>query len=401
MIRYLSFLALVAVFIPSAIVLADGHNPSEHASTSTLESIEEREEPVLYFFYSPTCPHCHKQHAWLDAIEPTYPELDVQRYEVNQENQQLMVDLILEHNAQQSAGLVPLTFVNGDYFVGFDGNETTGVAIEAAIRAVLGLPAMDVDASTEVREGGINVPLAGTVYPEDYSLSMLAVVLGFLDGFNVCSLGALILIIGLALKLQRRRAIALFGGIFILTTSLVYGALIVVWYNIFDLFTSYINIMKLGVALISIGGGLYFLKEYLRMRKQGAVCEMQESPLVQRLMKRTGDAFQDGSKLLSILGVVFVFAAVVTIVEFPCSAAVPVVFAGILADAGLSTLSHLSHIGLFVLFYMLDELVVFGIAVYKLRLWMMSGTFTKWAVLVEALVLLGIGLWYLWAILGL
>jgi hypothetical protein len=238
------------------------------------------------------------------------------------------------------------------------------------------------------RRGGIHVPILGTVYPEEYSLAGLAVVLGFLDGFNVCSLGALVLIIGFALKLQRRRAILIFGGTFILTTALVYGGLIVAWYKLFDVFSAYLGYMKVTVGLLALGGGIYFLKEYVRMRSKGAVCEMQESPLIGRLMERTGTAFKNGGTLLALIGTVLLFAGVVALVEFPCSAAVPVVFAGILA-------------ALFVLLYMLDEIIIFGVAAYRLKLWMTSGTFTKWAVLAEACILIAVGVWYLGATLGL
>jgi hypothetical protein len=180
----------------------------------------------------------------------------------------------------------------------------------------------------------------------------------------------------------------------------VYGGLIILWYKIFAVFSAYLTFMKAGVALLSLGGGWYFLKEYLRMRAQGAVCEMQESPLVNRLMAHTGKAFEDKATMVSVLGAVLVFAAVLAIVEFPCSAAVPVVFAGVLADAGLSTFSYLAHIGIFISFYMLDEIIVFAVAASKLKLWMMNGSFTKSAALAEALILLGIGFWYLTTLLG-
>jgi len=357
----------------------------------------EEKELVLYFFHSPTCPHCRKEQMFLDRMAEAYPVLEIHRYEAADPTYQpLMVRLARDHGATQYLGVVPLTFVNGRYFVGFDSEATTGKEIEAAVRDLLGI----VGGDTLPAQEGIHVPILGTVYPAEYSLPVLAVTLGFLDGFNVCSLGALVLIIGLSLKLQRRRAIVLFGGLFILTTALVYGGLIVVWFKIFEYFTNYITSMKVGVALLALGGGLYFLKEYLRMLKQGAVCELQQSPLINKLMEHTGSVFTRRGKLLTAASAVLVFAAVVAVVEFPCSAAVPLVFAGILADAGLSTVSYLSHIGLFVLFYMLDELFVFGIAAYRLKLWMTSGTFTKWAVLGEAAILIGIGGWYLGAALG-
>jgi hypothetical protein len=229
---------------------------------------------------------------------------------------------------------------------------------------------------------------------------MLAILLGFLDGFNVCSLGALMLIIGLTLKLQRRKTIIILGGTFILTTAIVYGGLIVLWFKLFEQFSRYIDFIKIFITLLALGGGVYFLKEYLRMQKQGALCELQESTFINNLMHKTGKAFEDNTRILALIGTVLTFSAVLAIVEFPCSAATPLIFAGILADAGLSTVSYLLHISLFILFYMLDEIIVFAIAAYRLKLWMTSGTFTKHAVLAEALILILIGIIYLNTVLG-
>jgi len=353
----------------------------------------------LVLFYSPTCPHCHKEQKFLDVLEKKYPALDVQRYNVdNRENIPHMIEIAAGYEgAERSLGNVPLTFVGAEYIVGYDSDETSGAEIEAAVRTVLGLEHDGATSTTHL----LNVPILGAVDPSEYSLPLLAVLLGFLDGFNICSLGALVLIIGLTLKLQRRRAILFFGGTFIVTTALVYGALIVLWYKVFDIFTAYVSMLKVLIVLLSLGGGAYFLKEYFRMRSQGAVCQLQESPFIARLSEHTSRAFEHPGRLLSVFGAVLVFAAVVAIVEFPCSAAVPVVFAGILADTGMSTLAYLLHIGLFVIFYLLDELIIFGIAAYKLKLWMLNGTFTKWAVLAEGVILFAIGLFYALGMLGL
>ncbi|HCC04908.1 TPA: hypothetical protein DEP58_01215 [Patescibacteria group bacterium] len=365
-------------------------------TVASENEILENDVATLYFFHSVTCPHCREEQKFLDKLETKYPELTILRYEVSDPTHTpLMRQLAAEHGAERYLGNVPLTFVGEQYFVGYDNERTTGAEIERAVRIVLGL-----EGSESEQSKSFSVPFFGNINQEDFSLPILAILLGFLDGFNVCSLGALVLIIGLSLKLQRRKSILLFGGTFIVTTALVYGALIVVWYQVFELFSGYIDFIKVLVALLALGGGLYFLKEYFRMRKQGPLCEFQESKLINRFMERTEDAFQNNTKLLGILGTVLVFAAVVAIVEFPCSAAVPVVFAGVLAEAGLSTFVYLSHIALFVLFYLLDEIVIFGIAAYRLKLWMTSGTFTKYAVLGEALILMLIGAYYLGTMFG-
>ncbi|MBP9749700.1 MAG: hypothetical protein KBD21_03140 [Candidatus Pacebacteria bacterium] len=359
------------------------------------------DEPVMYVFHSTTCPHCAALMKFLDStIVPKYPQLEIRRYEVSEAHSRaLLRDLALQHNVEQYKS-VPLVFVGDDFMMGYNTDKTSGVELERKVRKVLGVSTEE-DLAEAKKGETIKVALLGEVDPSKYSLAALAILLGTFDGFNVCSLGALMLIIGLTLKLQRRRAIVLFGGAFILTTAVVYGGLIVLWAQFFDLLAGYINGLKVAIALLSIAGGGYFLKEYLRMRGQGAVCTFQESTWITKVTERTGKAFENATRLVSVLGSVVVFAAVVAIVEFPCSAAVPLVFAGMLADAGVSTVAHMAYIGLFVLFYMLDELIIFGLAAYRLKLWMMNGTFTKWAVLGEALILLSIGLLYLGTFLGL
>ena len=45
----------------------------------------------LYFFYSPTCPHCHAEWDFLDTIENQYPQVSFHRIEVTDENQQALL----------------------------------------------------------------------------------------------------------------------------------------------------------------------------------------------------------------------------------------------------------------------------------------------------------------------
>ena len=361
---------------------------------------EEISDEALYLFYSPTCPHCREEKKFLEKIEREYPDLVMYQYDVAlRGNQALMKQLAQMHDAEDLLGGVPLTFVGEHHFIGFDKESTTGVEIENAIKETLGTGEI-VTSDSEDRGKSFNVPFLGTIYAEDFSLPMLAILLGFLDGFNVCSLGALVLIIGLTLKLQRRKAIVLLGGTFIVTTAIIYGGLIVFWAKLFEYFGSKVDYVKILVAFMALAGGIYFLKEYLRMRKQGAMCELSESKLINSMMERTGKAFEDNTKLLGLLGSVLLFAAVITIVEFPCSAATPLVFAGVLSASGISAMAQTGYIALFVLFYMLDELIIFGIAAYRLKLWMTSGTFTKYAVLTEAIILIVIGLIFLAPLFG-
>jgi thiol-disulfide isomerase/thioredoxin len=387
-------------------------------ATELEQTITPTYELVLHLFYSTTCPHCRTQLRFLEKMEDKYPELEIRRYILPSQENSAILDVFLEkYDATRFRGNVPLTFIGPYVFMGYDSDKGRGAEIEQAIVEVIEKSRAQQDSdqdgtsTTDLVEGGdtgslvggttIRVPFLGEIDPKDYSLPLFAILLGFLDGFNVCSLGALVLILGLTLRLQSRRAIALLGGSFIVTTALVYGGLIVLWHQLVTYVGSYLNWMTVLVGLLSLFGGLYFFREYLRMRTQGAVCQFSESKWIQRMTDYTGKAFEHRGRLLGLFGAVIAFATVVAIVEFPCSAAVPVIFASILADMGLSTAHSLGYISLFVLFYMLDELVIFGIAVYKLKIWMTNGSFTKWAVLGEAILLIAIGVYYLGTLSGL
>ncbi len=110
-------------------------------------------------------------------------------------------------------------------------------------------------------------------------------------------------------------------------------------------------------------------------------------------------AIQGQVSILALMVSVLLFAAVITVVEFPCSAAVPGFFAGILAKSGLSSVQYLSYIALFVLFYMFDEIIVFLLAVFTMTVKLASKRFISWITLIEAIVLFLLGAYYLFGFL--
>lgn len=353
----------------------------------------------VHFFYGETCPHCAAEQRFLNDIEKWYPDVVIHRYSTsNRSNIELLVELLKQYGAEQYFGSVPMTFVGDEFFPGFD--NVVGVQIESALQRYLehngGLPLNGAAGtiSTEAYSTPVELPFVGRVDAGTYSLPALAVLLGFLDGFNICSLGALVLILGLVLALRSRRKILLFGGAFILTTAVIYGFLIILWYQLFSFLAPYIRVMGVLIGLLGIGGGIFFFNQFLKYRKYGPACETTGSKIVARFSTKVQKSFRGPGGILTLLGIIFLFAVVITVVEFPCSAVVPVIFAGILAEAQLAPLLYLFYIMLFVCFYMLDELVIFLVAVLTTRLWMTSPKFVTWATLVEGMVLFTLGLYY-------
>lgn len=362
----------------------------------------------INFFYSRTCPHCAAESDFLSSMEQEYSRVEVNRY-VFSENVELARDFFEKHDIDKKKfGLVPATFINGRFFLGFASPETTGAEMEKAIRERVEIietgtstePTSTKPTSTNATSSSIvNLPLIGKLDTSQYSLPLLTVIMGTLDGFNICSLGALVLILGLVLTLRSRAKIFAYGGIFLLTTAIVYGILIVLWYKLFDLLSDYMRAMEILIGLLGIGGGIYFLKEFLKFRRYGPTCETGSQGITNRFTEKIKKTItEDSTTTLALIGLVLLFAAIITVVEFPCSAAVPLVYAGILAKADLSSFSYLIYIAFFVLFYLADELIVFGVAVWKMSVWMTSPKFVTWITLVESIILFGLGIYYLFGL---
>ncbi len=390
---------VVSTFIISIAGPVLAHSGEDHtvdegeAATSTLD---------LYLFYSETCPHCQAELTFLESIEEKYPRLDIHRYSIrNQSKYELLRSLAKEHDAEQYLGSVPLTFVGDDFFAGFDSAEGVGKEMEKSIQRQLEGGVSEQPSGVNGTTSGqvLDLPVIGSISTSDYSLPVLAVVLGALDGFNVCSLGALALILGLVIALRSRRKILLYGGSFLATTAVVYGLLIVLWYQLFEQLSAYMGVMQALIAAAALAGAGYFLWQFRRFRLYGPTCGFSGGRLVTRITNNIQAGFHNSASVFALAGSIALFAAVITIVEFPCSAAVPVVFAGILAEAQLPALGYILYIALFVLFYLIDELIVFGIAVWRMSVWLSSPRLVIWITLAEALILAALGLYYVAALL--
>ena len=95
--------------------------------------------------------------------------------------------------------------------------------------------------------------------------------------------------------------------------------------------------------------------------------------------------------LFAVLGIMLL-AASVNLIELLCSLGLPVMYTEIL---GLNSLSHLEY-GLYmlvyILFFLIDDLIIFFIAMKTLKLKGISNKYMKYSHLVGGLIMLVIGI---------
>lgn len=350
------------------------------------------------FFYSPTCPHCAKEKIFLRGLEEKYPDLIVNQYDVvnSQKNRKLLSEFYEKYDVSKSfQGLVPATFTPNKHFIGFD--EKVAKELESCLRECLAPGGQGLSLSNaSIIEKSVKIPLLGEIKLGRLSFPAMAVALGALDGFNVCSLGALILILSLVLAFKSRRKTFIFGGIFLITTAATYGFLIFFWYKLFEAVAPYLSIMNVIIGVFGVSGGVYFLRQFLRTRKNPLVCDSEGGGKVSsKFLPKLQKLLSSPSSIFLAAAAVFAFAFILTVVEFPCSAVVPVAFAAVLSHAGLSPVLYVLYIAIYVLFYLLDEIIVFLIAFFTSKIWLSQPRFFKWIILLEAIILFAIGFYYL------
>lgn len=354
------------------------------SNVSQAQEIKIDNSTKIIFFGSPTCPHCLAEKQFLKELKKDYPNLIIEEYNFS-ENINLINSLYQEYGVSKNQqGLVPATFIGEDFFIGFNESIENNITNKIA------------GTENNKNEKNIKLPFIGEIDIYKFSLPTLAIVLGIVDGFNVCSLGALIIILGLVMVLGSRKRILFLGSAFLLVTGITYGLLIFMWHQFFSIIAPYIKSMELLIGILSIAGGVYLIREYIKSRKQGAACN--SGGIIAKLSPKVEKIFANKKNIAILVGVVILFAAAVTIIEFPCSAFLPVLFASILVEANLSMSSTISYMSLFILFYMLDEVIIFLIAFFTMRIKIVSPKFINIFNLIAALIFLFLGSFYLYRI---
>ena len=339
-----------------------------------------RDDGRLHVFVHPDCHHCHEAQAFLR----TKPALDFEVHDVSrQAGWNLYREVATALNATDGALRVPLFVFGNRFILGFDQPETTGETLLALVRA-----------EGAVERGiphKIDLPVFGAINPASYSLLALTVVMGLADGFNPCAMWVLVYLISLIASLKDRTKIWWLVGTFVLTSGILYFLLMTAWLNMF-LVVGYVRPLTELVALVAIGFGISQLYELAWTR--GAVeCEVGHIEQRQRTMARIRDVVAAPlgiGSLFLVIGLAFAVNAI----EFVCSAALPAIYTHVLALSDLTTLGYYGYIALYVVFFMFDDLIIFGLAAFAAQK-MIDSRYAAFSRLAGGVVLITLGVWML------
>ncbi len=365
--------------IISLIILGIVIGFTSQGTSSTGEGFE------VHFFYLPGCSHCDEQEIFNEKLEDALSINITPHDGTTPEGIALLSQMLAERGVEREPEF-PITIFENQVFGGWESEETTGRAIEEALQQCLSGECPP--PTGEEPRNTIVLPLIGEIVLADYSLPALAVILGLVDGFNPCAMWVLVYLISLVAILKDRKRIWLIVGSFVLASGILYFLFMTAWLNLF-LFIGYVKAVTIVIGLVALGGGILQVREVIET-KGAIVCEVTDEESRKKTMSKVQEIVSSPLTWGILVGII-ALAFTVNMVEFVCSAAIPAVFTRVLSLAGLTTFQYYGYILLYVLFFMLDDLVIFATAAFAFTS-SLGNRYTKYSRPVGATIMIILGL---------
>ena len=361
----------------------------------------------LYLFYSKTCPHFEEEIKMLDSIKDDYKNLRIYKYELSEDNNSEIFKNVATLFDLNVSG-VPFTIIGEKTFIGYGENSKKtiigcieyyskhGYVDKVGQYLKKELPTYDInDDDTSIDEYledygnySFNIPIIGEVNTKTLTIPMIAVVMGFIDGFNPCAMWILLFLITMLISMKDRKKMWILGSTFLITSALIYFLIMLAWLNVAVLITK-VNIIRSVIGFIAIIGGLYNIITTFKTSENG--CNATDKKDRKKIMERIKKFTSEKSIWLSLIGVI-ALAISVNLIELACSAGLPVMFTQILVINDLSKIEYFIYIMVYIFFFLIDDLLIFIIAVSTMKVSGISVKYGKISKIVGGIILLLIGI---------
>lgn len=368
------------------------------------------QEVNIYLFYGDECPHCAALEKYLDKEYGSYDDVKVYKYEVwhDKENQKLW-SKVQSVTGKEAKG-VPYFIIGDTLLQGYNETSSWEETVDETIAnarangyidnvgVALGITKQDdkdktvkgQDKNTNGKSSTkIDIPIIGTIDLRNLSLPIIAIIIGLVDGFNPCAMWILIFLITMLLDYKDRKKMWILGCTFLFTSAFVYFLFMMGFLHVATFINS-VTILKYLVALFALCFGGYNIYRYIKTRKE-AGCDVVNKDQRKKIMVRIKKTLANNSFALSLIGIALL-AVSVNLIELLCSLGLPVVFTEILSLNNITGFARIAYILIYVLFFLIDDLVVFFIAMKTLKITAISNKYTKYSHLIGGIIMIIIGL---------
>lgn len=376
-----------------------------------LSSVSAAEEAKVkaVVFVRVGCIHCQAEEKYLNTIAGPQ-NLDIVYYRIERASDSSVFEKFTAGN--NLSRVTPITIIGNKYLIGFDQPQTSGKYLTDMVNLARKnnistnldqkvenfLLASDQTAACpensvvpcKTHPAGnltVQLPLVGELNSSQLPLIAMSAALGFFDGFNPCAMWVLVTFLIILIQIGSRRKMLVFAGTFILAEALMYSLILTVWYKAWN-FVKLDNIVTPIIGAVAIVGGLIFIREW---RKKEIACHVTDFKSRQNTRQKLQKLASDKFTVFTLAGIL-ALAFSVNIIEFACSIGIPQAFTKILELNRLPLYQFIFYVAVYIVFYMIDDLLVFGLALYGADKLHISQKYAKISNLLGGIAMIVIGL---------
>lgn len=357
----------------------------------------------IYLFYGDGCPHCAAEEKFLDSYLKDKTNVELHKFEVWYDSDSSKkydeVHKILKDNSNG----IPYLVIGNNVIVGFD-EKVTPDRIRSTLQYYMNtdyrdevgiyLGIVDEDESSsngnaKYEENNVDIPIIGKKNIKDVPILLAAIIIGLVDGFNPCAMWILLFLISMLLGMKNKKRMWILGLSFLIASAAVYFLFLISWLNL-AVFLNKIIYIRLGIAMVAVVLGMFSILRFFN-RNEDDGCEVVDTKNRKRIINAIKKIVKEKSFFLAILGIILL-AASVNVVELLCSLGLPVMFTQILAVNEISTNMQIVYSLIYVFFFLIDDIIIFVIAMKTLQIKAISNKYGKYAHLIGGLIMLIIGL---------
>ena len=357
----------------------------------------------VYLFHQESCPHCKKEIQYLEELKNEYSNLDVVTYEVSQNvmNYNFM-NRVIDKTGIVTNGQVPFTIIGTDYYIGFEDHVKKSIK-DSIYKFLNDKNSIDVIAKVKNGEDVSNIkynvdpkstkviPILGEIDAKKVSLPLVAIVIGVVDGFNPCAMWVLLFLIGMLFHMKDKKKMWILGITFLLTSAVMYLLIMAAWLKVALSFMTVVW-LRIFIAIVALVAGLVNLNSYIKEKKRkDDGCEIVDEKKRKKMFTKIKKITSEKKFILAIFGII-ALAISVNLVELACSAGLPLIFTQILALNDLSTFEYVIYMLIYILFFLIDDIVVFVIAMLTLNIKGISSKYGKYSHLIGGIIMILIGI---------
>jgi cytochrome c biogenesis protein CcdA/glutaredoxin len=368
------------------------------------------EKVLVELFERQDCAHCQAEKSYLDGLLSRRKDADIRYVDIDTAEGRALFDSFT--SAQKLSKATPITVIGATVIQGFDSEKTTGKRIENLIDTNKGKPFVGIAGLLSGQLGEIEktrgavcdsttgictmpapepllvtIPFSGkTIDAAQYSLPVLSGLLGLIDGFNPCAMWVLVTFLLVLVQMGSRKRMWTVAGLFILAETIMYYLILNVWFTAWD-FVGLDRIVTPIVGAVAIGGGLFFLYEWYQSDGTCQVVDLEgRAKISGRIKKLASEPFT----WLTAVGVI-ALAFSVNVIEFACSIGIPQAFTKIIELNNLNFWQTQGYMMDYILFYMVDDFLVFGLALWGFDKLHLAQAYSKWSNLIGGILMLILG----------